>query len=105
MNDRVSVPVGIDIPSFISVMRRTFNSDHVHIRELTQNALEATFQATRHGFAGNPINTTADEERYLLSVTDEGIGMTRDELQRNLSQVFLSGWPKEPGGTLGIGQF
>lgn len=97
--------LGVDIPSFINVMRRTFDAPHVHIRELIQNSLEATFQAVRFGAEPGPIRIDTDDDSKTVSVRDEGIGMTREELATNLTYVFSSGWPTTPGETLGIGQF
>ena len=99
------VLLGVDVASFVNVMRRSFDAPHVHIRELVQNALEATFQAVRLGAEPGPIRISTNIDSGTLSLSDNGIGMTRDELATSLTHVFSSGWPTQPGDTLGIGQF
>ncbi|MEU6791917.1 hypothetical protein ABZ907_09485 [Nonomuraea wenchangensis] len=85
-----------------------FQTEDVYLRELLQNALEATFQATRTGAEPSPILITtgvASDGEPWIKVTDVGIGMTEKEPTSNLNRVFFSGWPKGKGETLGIGQF
>ena len=90
----------------LSMLQSLFQTSNVFLRELVQNALEATFQATRIGVPPAQILITTE---YLpgqggsVQVTDSGIGMTADELALNLNRLFYSGWPK--GDSLGIGQF
>src|SRR5438067_1309539 len=94
-----------DLGGFIQVMRRLFQAQGVHLRELVQNALEAVYQAEQLGVSGGCIDITSDLVRGRLSVTDNGIGMTPDDLRTKLTVLFRSGWPQGTGKSLGIGQF
>jgi hypothetical protein len=90
----------------LSMLQSLFQTSNVFLRELVQNALEATFQATRIGVSPEPISVTtmySPGQGGSVQVTDSGIGMTADELALNLNRLFYSGWPK--GDSLGIGQF
>ena len=90
----------------LSMLQSMFQTSNVFLRELVQNALEATYQATRLGALPEPISVTtmySPGQGGSVRVTDSGIGMTADELALNLNRLFYSGWPK--GDSLGIGQF
>ena len=103
------VPIGADVSSFLNVLGSFFHTSHVYLRELVQNALEATHQAVRLGADVQPIHLMVERGRdgnpAILRVSDGGIGMTADELALNLANVFFSGWSKAQDETLGIGQF
>jgi HSP90 family molecular chaperone len=101
----VKIPLNVDLPRFITVLRSLFQAEHVYLRELVQNSLEATHQAALHGAPPRPIRITTDADARTLTVTDYGIGMTQEEMRNNLTRLFSSGWPTLEGGTLGIGEF
>lgn len=101
----LNIPLSVDLPKFIHALRSLFQAEHVYLRELIQNSLEATNQAALLGLPTGPISITFDLARGTLTVTDTGIGMTRQQLQSDLTRVFSSGWPPQAGRTLGIGQF
>jgi hypothetical protein len=94
-----------DLAGFIRMMRRLFQAQGVHLRELVQNALEAVYQAELNGFSEGRIEISSDPNKGLLRVTDNGIGMTREDLLSKLTVLFRTGWPQESEATLGIGQF
>lgn len=102
----LNVPISADVSNMLSMLQTMFQTSNVFLRELVQNALEATFQATRLGAPPEPISITtiySPGQGGSVRVTDSGIGMTADELALNLNRLFYSGWPK--GDSLGIGQF
>ncbi|MER7798943.1 ATP-binding protein [Streptomyces parvulus] len=108
-----NIEISTDVNSFLSMVESLFDSPTVLLRELLQNALEATFQAVRAGAHASPIHirtpdaitSPGDGARGVLSVSDHGVGMTEADLERSLSSVFFSGWPTGSGETLGIGKF
>jgi len=100
------VPIGVEIGDFVEFMRRLFDTRRVFLRELVQNSLEAI--ASLHGAKSNyqgSIEIHTDRSSRQIRFFDNGCGMTKHQLQSDLSKVFHSGWPRSPGPTLGIGQF
>jgi hypothetical protein len=102
--ERISLTV--DMTGFVSVLRDTFQSEHVHLRELIQNCLEAVNMAIEgaHIEKGS-IRIDSDYSKHTLTITDNGIGMSKQDLEKYLSRVFLSGFRNFSGDTLGIGRF
>lgn len=101
-----AVPLRVSLPNFVRVLRDLFQVSNAHLRELVQNALEATYQAELAGHVTNRrVDIRTNPARRILTVTDHGIGMTGGDLTEKLTQVFVSGWPKGERNTLGIGQF
>jgi hypothetical protein len=95
-----------DSVGFVSFMRSLFTAHGVHCRELVQNALEACFQAQRqHGAKDLQVRISSDLTQGVLTVADNGIGMTPNDFRDRLTTLFRSGWPKEVNDSLGIGQF
>ena len=82
------------------VIHSLYTDKEIFVRELVSNAADALEkfrlkQLTEkevHG-ADLPleINITTDEEAKTLTITDHGIGMTRDELTQNLGTIAHSG--------------
>ena len=101
MNDGHS----IDIVGFIGLLRRLFDVEHVFVRELVQNALEAINQATKLTGCVGVVSIESRLDEGVVTVSDDGVGMTADELLDELTVLFRSGWPSEADATLGIGQF
>jgi molecular chaperone HtpG len=99
------LPLSVDLASFIPVMRSLFQSEHVYIRELIQNALEAMNQTASGTVTPSAIRISTDMRRRLLEISDAGIGMTRQQMENDLTRIFSTGWPKLDGSSLGIGQF
>jgi HSP90 family molecular chaperone len=68
-----------------------YNDALVAARELIQNANDACILA--EGLLGNPkgrIDVTVDERRGVITVQDNGIGMTAEDLQTLLSTIASS---------------
>lgn len=95
----------IDVVGFIRLMRGLFNADHVFLRELVQNSLEAIHRATPLESGSGRVQVYSDIQRGTISVVDDGVGMTAAELREKLLVLFRSGWQGDTGPTLGIGQF
>ncbi|MFV0436271.1 MAG: molecular chaperone HtpG [Desulfopila sp.] len=82
------------------VINSLYTERDVFIRELISNASDA-LEKYRHESltAENPfdghvpleITIDLDEEKHTITITDTGIGMTRDELEHNLGTIAHSG--------------
>lgn len=75
-----------------------YTNKEIFLRELISNASDALekvrFKATRDGVEDDvtpEIRITVDKEAGTVTVTDTGIGMTRDELMKNIGTIAHSG--------------
>ncbi|MDD3311647.1 molecular chaperone HtpG [Pseudodesulfovibrio sp.] len=75
-----------------------YTNKEIFLRELISNASDALekarFKATSQGAedaVAPEIRITADKDAGTVTVTDTGVGMTRDELMRNIGTIAHSG--------------
>ncbi|MDA8441813.1 MAG: molecular chaperone HtpG [Peptococcaceae bacterium] len=80
------------------VINSLYTDREIFLRELISNANDAMekmrhLQFTGENLADVPleINITTDDEAHTLTITDNGIGMTREELVQNLGTIAHSG--------------
>ncbi len=75
-----------------------YNDQEIFLRELVSNAVDATSKlkaAARKGdFSGEmgdlTIQVKVDEDAKTITISDAGIGMTREEVEKYLNQVAFS---------------
>lgn len=82
------------------VIHSLYTHREIFIRELVSNASDA-LEKMRHEAliqknyvdkdAPNEIRITVDKDAHTLTVTDTGVGMTREELETNLGTIAQSG--------------
>ncbi|MEY3065937.1 MAG: heat shock protein HtpG [Cyanobacteriota bacterium] len=81
------------------VIKKSLYTDHeVFLRELVSNAVDAIAKLNMvsrsgeySGDAGEPeISITLDKDNKTLSITDNGIGMTAEEVKKYINQVAFS---------------
>lgn len=82
------------------IINSLYSNREIFLRELISNAADAT-DKVRFKAAADPsvlsegevldIKISADAEAKTITITDRGIGMTKDELARNLGIVGKSG--------------
>jgi molecular chaperone HtpG len=104
------------------VVHSLYTDKEIFLRELISNAsdamerlrhIEATEKQVHEPGLPMEIHLTTDEEAKTLTIADHGIGMTREELVKNLGTIAHSGTKaflqamKDSGGSPGsmIGQF
>ena len=82
------------------VIHSLYTDKEIFVRELISNASdsleklrlkELTEKGIYQGDLPLEINITTDEEARTITITDHGIGMTRDELTENLGTIARSG--------------
>jgi molecular chaperone HtpG len=92
--------INVSVENIFPLIKKFLYSDHeIFLRELISNATDATLKLkhlTSIGEAkteyGNPvIEVRIDKENKKLYITDQGIGMTADEVEKYINQIAFSG--------------
>ncbi|HSP11748.1 MAG TPA: molecular chaperone HtpG, partial [Salegentibacter sp.] len=93
--------INVSVENIFPLIKKFLYSDHeIFLRELISNATDATLKLkhlTDIGEAGgveygNPkIEVKIDKENNTLHVIDQGIGMTKEEVEKYINEVAFSG--------------
>ncbi|RDY57692.1 molecular chaperone HtpG [Flagellimonas nanhaiensis] len=92
--------INVSVENIFPLIKKFLYSDHeIFLRELISNATDATLKLkhlTSIGEAkveyGNPIiEVKVDKDKKLIHITDQGIGMTEDEIKKYINEVAFSG--------------
>lgn len=92
--------INVAVENIFPLIKKFLYSDHeIFLRELISNATDATLKLkhlTNIGEAsveyGNPvIEVKIDKDAKTLSIIDQGIGMTEEEVQKYINEVAFSG--------------
>ena len=92
--------IGVTTENIFPVIKKFLYSDHeIFLRELVSNAVDATQKlktlSSKGEFEGELGDTTiriaVDEEAKQLTITDRGIGMSMEEVDRYINQIAFSG--------------
>ncbi len=92
--------INVSVENIFPLIKKFLYSDHeIFLRELISNATDATLKLkhlTSIGEAkveyGNPfIEVKVDKEAKTISITDQGLGMTAEEVEKYINQVAFSG--------------
>lgn len=92
--------LNVQTENIFPVIKKFLYSDHeIFLRELISNAVDATQKlrtlATRGEFQGElgdlTIDVKLDPKKKTLTISDRGIGMTADEVERYINQIAFSG--------------
>src|SRR5690554_1750731 len=92
--------INVTVENIFPLIKKFLYSDHeIFLRELISNATDATLKLkhlTSIGEAtveyGNPlIEVIVDKDHKKLIVKDQGIGMTKEEVEKYINQVAFSG--------------
>ena len=91
--------IGVTTENIFPVIKKFLYSDHeIFLRELVSNAVDATQKlktlsssGVMQGELGNlAIHVTADKDAKTLTITDRGIGMTAEEVDKYINQIAFS---------------
>ena len=92
--------IGITTENIFPVIKKFLYSDHeIFLREIVANAVDATQKlrtlASKGEFKGElgdlTVQVRLDKEAGTLTISDRGIGMTADEVDRYINQIAFSG--------------
>ena len=91
--------IGVTTENIFPVIKKFLYSDHeIFLRELVANAVDATQKmkavASKGEFKGElgdlTIHVVVDSEANTLTITDRGIGMTAEEVDKYINQIAFS---------------
>lgn len=92
--------INVSVENIFPLIKKFLYSDHeIFLRELISNATDATLKLkhlTNIGEAsveyGNPIiEIKVDKDNKKIHIIDQGIGMTKDEVEKYINQIAFSG--------------
>ena len=92
--------IGVTTEDIFPVIKKFLYSDHeIFLRELVSNAVDATQKLKTLSSKGElqgelgdlSVHVAVDKEAKTLTVTDRGIGMTAEEVDRYINQIAFSG--------------
>lgn len=92
--------IGITTENIFPVIKKFLYSDHeIFLREIVANAVDATQKlrtlASKGEFNGDTtdvkVSVNIDKEAGTLTISDQGIGMTAEEIDRYINQIAFSG--------------
>ncbi|MGI0483208.1 molecular chaperone HtpG [Geminocystis sp. CENA526] len=91
--------ISIHTENIFPIIKKSLYTDHeIFLRELISNSVDAISKAKMASLAGEitnnlpepEITVTIDKENKTLSISDNGIGMTVDEIKKYINQVAFS---------------
>jgi molecular chaperone HtpG len=92
--------IRVQTENIFPIIKKFLYSDHeIFLRELISNAVDASQKLKTLSSVGEakgeigelPITVKLDKEAKTLTISDRGIGMTAEEVDKYLNQVALSG--------------
>ena len=92
--------IGVTTENIFPVIKKFLYSDHdIFLREMVSNAVDATQKlktlSTTGDFKGElgdlSVRVSLDEKAGTLTISDRGIGMTAEEIEKYINQIAFSG--------------
>ena len=92
--------IGVTTENIFPVIKKFLYSDHeIFLREMVSNAVDATQKiktlAERGDFSGElgdlTVRISLDADKGTLTFSDNGIGMTEEEIDKYINQIAFSG--------------
>ena len=91
--------IGVTSENIFPIIKKFLYSDHeIFLRELISNAVDATQKLKTMSSVGDykgvigdtTIRVSVDKKKKTIKVSDNGIGMTKDEVDKYLNQIAFS---------------
>ena len=92
--------IGVTSDNIFPVIKKFLYSDHeIFLRELVSNAVDATQKLKTLAAVGDfkgelgdlTVRVDVNKKKGTLTITDRGIGMTADEIDKYINQIAFSG--------------
>ena len=92
--------IGVTTENIFPIIKKFLYSDHdIFLREMVSNAVDATQKlktlAATGDFKGElgdlSVRVSLDEKAGTLTISDRGIGMTAEEIEKYINQIAFSG--------------
>ena len=92
--------IGVTTENIFPVIKKFLYSDHeIFLREMVSNAVDATQKmktlAAQGEFKGDlgdlTVHISLDTEKGTITISDRGIGMTEEEIDKYINQIAFSG--------------
>ncbi len=92
--------IGVTTENIFPVIKKFLYSDHeIFLREIVSNAVDATQKlktlANKGDFKGElgdlKVFVSVDKEKETITVSDNGLGMTEEEIDKYINQIAFSG--------------
>lgn len=92
--------IGVTTENIFPVIKKFLYSDHeIFLREMVSNAVDATQKiktlAQKGDYSGElgdlTVRVSLDEKAKTLTISDHGIGMTEEEIDKYINQIAFSG--------------
>ncbi|HHW81847.1 MAG TPA: molecular chaperone HtpG [Bacteroidales bacterium] len=91
--------IGVTTDNIFPIIKKFLYSDHeIFLRELVSNAVDATQKLKTISSVGDfkgdlgdiSVRVSIDEEAGTLTISDKGIGMTAEEIDKYINEIALS---------------
>jgi molecular chaperone HtpG len=91
--------IGVTTENIFPIIKKFLYSDHeIFLRELISNAVDATQKLKAMASAGDfkgdlsnlTIRVSVDKKKKTITVSDSGVGMSSDEIDKYLNQIAFS---------------
>ena len=92
--------IGVTTENIFPVIKKFLYSDHeIFLREMVSNAVDATQKlktlAQQGEFKGEEgdltVHVSLDKDKGTITISDRGIGMTEEEIDKYINQIAFSG--------------
>ena len=92
--------IGVTTENIFPVIKKFLYSDHeIFLRELISNAVDATQKIKTLSSIGEfkgelgdlTIHVSLDPDKRILTISDSGIGMSAEEIDKYINQIAFSG--------------
>ena len=92
--------IGVTTENIFHVIKKFLYSDHeIFLREMVSNAVDATQKlktlAQQGEFKGElgdlTVHVSLDADKGTITISDRGIGMTEEEIDKYINQIAFSG--------------
>lgn len=92
--------IGVTTENIFPVIKKFLYSDHeIFLREMISNAVDATQKLKTLAITGDfkgeqgdlTVHVSLDEKAGTLTISDRGIGMTAEEIDKYINQIAFSG--------------